>query len=239
MTESLGFSSEVYNTAPPASLPVRLAVYQRRKMYMRFLGHFGLPDLNSAILDIGVTSDQTYDSSNYLEAWYPEKANITASGIDDASFLESLYPGMRFLRANALELPLQDKSFDIVHSAAVIEHVGAFANQVQMIRECARVSRKGLFLTTPNRWFPVEFHTVLPLVHWLPKSQFRALLRAMGRQFFAEESNLNLMSANELQRAAELAAGDQFDFVVETERLGGWSANLILIGRPRARVSND
>ncbi len=33
------------------------------------------------------------------------------------------------------------------------------------------MSRKGLFVTTPNRWFPIEFHTVLPLVHWLPKRQ--------------------------------------------------------------------
>ena len=24
------------------------------------------------------------------------------------------------------------------------------------------------FITTPNRWFPVELHTCLPLVHWLP-----------------------------------------------------------------------
>ena len=23
-------------------------------------------------------------------------------------------------------------------------------------------------MTTPNRWFPVEVHTRLPLVHWLP-----------------------------------------------------------------------
>ena len=27
-----------------------------------------------------------------------------------------------------------------------------------------------MFLTTPNRWFPVEVHTRLPLVHWLPES---------------------------------------------------------------------
>lgn len=230
---STEYSAAVYNSAAPASLPVRLATYQRRKMFDRFLQRFGLPDPAVEILDIGVTCDQDYESSNYLEAWYPHKARILAAGIDDASFLESLYPGMRFLRANALDMPLPDQSFDIVHSAAVIEHVGAFANQVQMVRECARLARRGLFLTTPNRWFPVEFHTVLPLLHWLPKPQFRSALRAMGKGFFAEESNLNLMSAGELLRAAQMAAGDQFDFRVETEALGGWPANLLLIGMRR------
>lgn len=230
---SSDYSPAVYNTAAPASLPVRLAAYQRRKMYERFLRIFGLPDAQAEILDIGVTSDQAYESSNYLEAWYPFKSQITASGIDDASFLEALYTGMRFVRANALDLPFADQSFDVVHSAAVIEHVGCFANQVQMVRECARVARHGVFLTTPNRWFPVEFHTVLPLLHWLPKAQFRNILRAIGRDFFAEESNLNLMKADELLRAAQEAAGDMFDFAVQTEALGGWPANLLLVGHRR------
>ena len=25
-----------------------------------------------------------------------------------------------------------------------------------------------MFVTTPNRWFPLEVHTLLPFVHWLP-----------------------------------------------------------------------
>jgi hypothetical protein len=28
---------------------------------------------------------------------------------------------------------------------------------------------QAVFLTTPNRWFPVEVHTRLPVVHWLPE----------------------------------------------------------------------
>ena len=37
------------------------------------------------------------------------------------------------------------------------------------MREAVRVGRR-VFLTTPNRWFPVEVHTRLPLVHWLPSA---------------------------------------------------------------------
>jgi hypothetical protein len=31
-------------------------------------------------------------------------------------------------------------------------------------------------VTTPNRWFPLEVHTLLPLVHWLPPAARGRLL---------------------------------------------------------------
>ena len=96
-----------------------------------------------------------------------------------------------------------------------------------------RLARKALFLTTPNRWFPVEFHTVLPLVHWLPKPVFRGLMRRTGREFFAEEANLNLMTANEVRRAARTALDPaRFDIEVSSASLAGWPSNLLLLVRP-------
>jgi hypothetical protein len=59
------------------------------------------------------------------------------------------------------------------------------------------VSRNS-FITTPNRWYPIEFHTVLPLVHWLPPDTFRALLKKLKMDFYAQESNLNLLTEKEL-----------------------------------------
>jgi ubiquinone/menaquinone biosynthesis C-methylase UbiE len=218
-----------YNVAAANSLPVKVAAYQRRRMYERFLQECRVePD--DTILDVGVTSDRTYSSSNYLEAWYPYKSKITAAGIDDASFLEDDYPGMRFVQADGLNLPFTDGSFDVVHSSAVIEHVGSFQNQIRLIAECARVSRKAVFITTPNRWFPIEFHTVLPFVHWLPKSLFRSLMRLSGREFFAHERNLNLMTAEELRSAAIIASTSlSSSYVVKTQSLAGWPSNLLLI----------
>jgi hypothetical protein len=225
-----GLPNSQYNVAAAGSLPVRIATYQRRKMYARFLSECAVT-AEDAILDVGVTSDRSYEHSNYLEAWYPHKAKITAAGVDDASFLEDLYPGMTFVRADGLDLPFEDGAFDIVHSSAVLEHVGSFENQQRFIGECARVARRAVFLTTPNRWFPVEFHTVLPLVHWLPKPAFRSLMRKTGRPFFAEESNLNLMSGRELKRAADASMGKYgFRCAVESEKLAAWPSNLLMIG---------
>jgi hypothetical protein len=125
-----------------------------------------------------------------------------------------------------LRLPFRDQAFDVVHSSAVIEHVGSLARQCAFVAECCRVASRAVFITTPNRWFPVEFHTVLPLVHWLPKEVFRALMRRTGRGFFAEERNLNLMTAPALSRAASANYG--FKHEVTSVALGGWPSNLLL-----------
>ena len=219
-----------YNVAAPNSLSVRMAAHQRRHMYQRFIDNAGVAP-GDTVLDVGVTSDRGYEHSNYLEAWYPDKAAITALGLDDAAFLTEIYPGMRFVRANGLALPFRDDAFDIVHSSAVLEHIGSFDNQVALIRECARVARKAIFLTTPNRWYPIEFHTVLPLVHWLPKPAFRALMRRIGHRFFADENNLNLMTPGEFKRAGH--AVDTIDAEVGTVSLLGWPSNLLLAGKKR------
>jgi hypothetical protein len=48
-------------------------------------------------------------------------------------FLEQLHSGMHFLHANGLNLPFRDRSFDVVHSFAVLEHVGSLDNQARFI----------------------------------------------------------------------------------------------------------
>ena len=214
-----------YSVAAPGSLAVRIAGYQRRKMYAAFLAMGVGPE--DEILDVGVTSDQSFDHSNYLELWYPHKSRITAIGIDDASHLQRAYLGVRFLRGDGRTLPLRDGSFDFVHSSAVLEHVGSRAQQAAFVAEMARVARKGVFLTTPNRWFPIEFHTVLPLLHWLPPRLFRRVLAGLGRDFFALEKNLNLLSAAELRGMAEARGLSGYE--VKGLRLLGWPANLLFL----------
>ena len=93
-----------YNVAKPTSLPIRVAARARRRMYERFLHNTAIQS-SETLLDVGVTSDQSYESSNYVEVWYPHKDKITAVGMDDASFLEERYPGLRYCRADGRNLP--------------------------------------------------------------------------------------------------------------------------------------
>jgi len=200
-------------------------------MFVRFLETM-TPGQADTIADIGVTSDREHIHSNYLEAWYPHKPKITAVGMEDAAFLEKAYPGLTFIRGSGLGLPFSDKSFDFVHSSAVIEHVGSFANQTRLLSELWRIARRGIFVTTPNRWFPVELHTVLPFLHYLPAARHRQILKKLGFEFFADERNLNLMSRTSLTTAARDAGFK--NFTVQSARLLGLTSNLLLVVRKDA-----
>ncbi|MCU0837876.1 MAG: class I SAM-dependent methyltransferase [Rhodospirillales bacterium] len=213
-----------YSLLKPSSLAARIAGVMRRRMYECFMMTGGIRATDT-ILDVGVTSDRTYDSSNYLEAWYPQKNRLTAVGIDDAAFLTDAFPGIRFVRANGKFLPFADNSFDVVHSSAVIEHVGSRAEQARFTAELYRVARRMACITTPNRWFPVEVHTSLPLVHWLPPRHFRKLLRNLKLTFFSDEANLNLLGYSELIDLCRPLKPQRL--VIERMRLAGWTSNLI------------
>lgn len=217
--------NDQYNVAAPNSLAVRVGLRVRHQMFDEFMRRFR-PGPTHTVLDVGVTSDQKYSVSNYFEALYPHKENITAVGLGNATFLETLYPGLTYVQADATNLQFPDRSFDFVHSSAVLEHVGSFENQTRMVHECLRVARRGICLTTPNRWFPIEFHTQLPLVHWLPKPASRVVMRKLGYAFFAEESNLNLLTRRDLHKAVANIKGWRSE--ITAPRLLGWPSNLLL-----------
>jgi hypothetical protein len=70
----------------------------------------------------------------------------------------------------------------------VIEHVGGEERQRAFVAEALRVAHR-VFITTPNRWFPVELHTRLPLVHWLPEGAAHRVYD-LARKGWAKENHL-------------------------------------------------
>jgi SAM-dependent methyltransferase len=71
----------------------------------------------------------------------------------------------------ARRLPWDAGAFDLVLVVGVVEHLPARHRRAQ-VDEYYRVLARGghiAVLDTPNRWFPLETHSVgLPLVQWLP-----------------------------------------------------------------------
>lgn len=174
----------------------RLSHAPRRAIFDQFMRELA-PKAEETVLDLGVTS-LTDPQENMFELYYPWPARITAAGGEDAAFLETRHPGLRFVRVEpGRRLPFSDGQFDIGFSNAVIEHAGSREAQAFFLAELIRVTKR-CFVATPNRWFPVELHTRLPLVHWLPAPAFRAVLSALGLGFYAREENLNLLSAGDL-----------------------------------------
>ncbi|GHT82849.1 hypothetical protein AGMMS49543_08570 [Betaproteobacteria bacterium] len=229
MTET---NEYVSSRAKRQSFSDRATAQAREKMYARLAALVAL-DEQQSILDVGVTADRELVSSNFFENRYPYPQRITALSDQDASWMEEHYQGLRFVQSSALEMPFPDNSFDLVFSNAVIEHVGNGENQQQFLRECARVARRFVFITTPNRYHPVEFHTVLPFIHWLPKPVHRKLLRALGMDYFAREETLNLLSRHELLGLAKASWENLPDSAIRLTsiRFLGFSSNLLLFAR--------
>lgn len=122
---------------------------------------------------------------NFFEELYPWPERITALGLHDGAGFRARYPHIRYVQGDACALPFADGEFDIVFSNAVIEHVGDRERQRLLVSEALRVGRRA-FITTPNRGFPVELHTRLPFVHWLPARLAHPLYDAAGKGFAKE-----------------------------------------------------
>jgi SAM-dependent methyltransferase len=188
--------SPLYNQSGAVPLASRISQQVRQQIFDLFMTTMQ-PTPTDRILDVGVTNDEKHPESNFFEKIYPHKAQITCVGTEDGSYLERQYPGISFQLVVAGEpLPYADNAFDIAFSNAVIEHVGDTAAQRQFLKEVCRVGKR-VFVTTPHRWFPVEHHTGLPLLHYLPKPLYRRLLRNTPYEYWSYEENLNALTQPE------------------------------------------
>ena len=206
-----------------AGIAEKIALHVRKKIFADAIAVCGW-DPNIKILDIGVTNDAS-DDSNFFEKLYPFPWQITAVGLEDASFLEDQYPGLAFVKADACDLPFSDQKFDFAFCSAVIEHVGSRHRQKQLILEAVRVARV-IMISTPNKWYPIEFHTLTPLLHWLPPNVFRSFLKITGRNFFAKEANLNLLSAKSIE---VMCLDEGLYFKAYHQKLFGIVSNLVYV----------
>ena len=85
-------------------------------------------------------------------------------------------------------------SSDLIISSATIEHVGCLENQKKMIDNIIKLTNKIFVITTPNKFYPIEFHTKIPILHWLPNKVFSKILSLLGNKQLSSIDNLNLLS---------------------------------------------
>ena len=181
-----------------------ISIRSRRRKLALFLDEM-CPDAATTVLDVGVDEVSLGESGgqsgctthNFLEERYPWPERLTALGLHDGSRFRERYPGIAYVQGDACALPFPDASFDVVHSNAVIEHVGGRERQAAFVREALRVGGR-VFLTTPNRWFPVEVHTRLPLVHWLPSDTAARAYDLVGKPWARENRLLGPADLREL-----------------------------------------
>ena len=177
---------------------IKKILLNERKKFVNYLLLLTEYNDNKSLLDIGTTPSLDNEQNIILEKTKNNK-NITCFSDQDCNNLEKKYPNIRnFIIGDGLNTNFKDMSFDIVHSNATIEHVGSYNNQISFVKEACRVSKNYVFIQTPNKFYPIDFHTNLPLVHWLPQKIHRKILKFFGLNFYSSEENLNLLSKTNL-----------------------------------------
>ncbi len=155
----------------------RVSLGSRERKLQQFLDLLQ-PGPSTTVVDVGVT-DAPFgagSTDNFFEALYPWPERITGVGHTGLENFARAFPRVRAVRADGRDLPFGDGEFDLGFSNAVVEHVaGGREGQRRFVHELCRVAAR-VFVTTPNRWFPLEVHTLRPFVHWLPPGPRERLL---------------------------------------------------------------
>ena len=118
-----------------------------------------------SILDLG-GSESFWLSMGISDSFDLTLLNLDPSHLDSNSRLEQ--PNINRVIGNACDLSqFADKSFDLVFSNSVIEHVGQREEQMGMANEALRVGKR-IFIQTPYRHFPLDPHFMFPFFQYLP-----------------------------------------------------------------------
>ena len=180
------------------------------------------------VLDIGTTNDTKNKSSNFIVKNLKNIKNFNS--ISDQLITSSFFKKnlQKSITENFSEYEIENFKSDLVISNATIEHVGNYDNQKTMFDNMIKLCKKMIIISTPYRYHPLEFHTKIPLIHWLPKNIHRKILKNIRLTFFSKEENLNLLSKSD------------FNNFVESKKIKGefryikflfFKSNLIFIGK--------
>ena len=154
------------------------------------------------VLDVGAwcAFPEPNPSENWLEKHAVGKGRVLAVGLEDMRDFRRAYPNVWCVQADGCDLPFADHSIDVAVSNAVLEHVTE-ERRADFVRELFRVAKRWAWFSVPDRWCPVEVHTKLPLVHWLPF--WRRALRWCGHAYWALPSSLDLYTKRRLRKLLE------------------------------------
>lgn len=108
------------------------------------------------------------------------------------------------LLADGTRLPYDDGVFDLTAAISVIEHVLPPSNRKNLVEEMVRCTSSGgyVFFQIPNGRFPLEIHTGLPLIHWIPGGKELAI--RMGHTTLEQ---VHIPSRGQLEKWVQEAGG--------------------------------
>ena len=212
----------------PGQLVNQIILKKRKEMVKMINEYFKNISLNDA-LDIGTTNDMEYDHSNYLIKNLENIKifkSISDQKITSSFFLKSI---TKSIIDDFTNEEVDQFQSDLVLSSATIEHVGNFTNQLKMISNIIKLTKKNFVIITPNRFHPIDFHTQIPFIHWFPRKVHRMILSLIGLKFYSKEENLNLLSQTDLKNF--LNNFTNIEYEIRYINLIGFKSNFLIFGK--------
>lgn len=189
----------------------------RRRRAAIFRNDFDLGP-ETKILDLG--SEDGSNIARVIEGTAINQRNVFLADISESSLKageEKFGFQTIFLKENE-KLPVEDNFFDIVYCSSAIEHVTipkselwktrsrhefarrSWQSQTMFAKEVIRVGKQ-YFVQTPCKTFPLESHTWLPFVGYLPREVFLIALSISNRVWVKNaEPDFNLLGRAEMQK---------------------------------------
>ncbi len=183
------------------------------------------PTKSTKILDIGASEKEYQINANVFEKHYPYPENITVLGVDNYKEFCKKYPKVKTIMYEGDTFSFKDKEFDICWCNAVLKHVGDRSRQKKFLKEVRRVT-KSSFVTTPNKYFPIELHTRIPLLHYLPKGIFDAILNKVGKKW-ATGNYMHLLGLKDIKKL--LGECNIEDYTIKKNRIFGFVVDFVII----------
>ena len=204
------------------------ATFRRRRM-RRFYATLR-PTSQTRLLDIGGDPHMWIFESRFCEPVPVTPVNRQFPNA--ATFNNSRFTAVE---GDAIDLPFENQSFDIVYSNSVIEHLTAWERQQAFASEARRVA-KSLWIQTPARHFPIQPHLLTPFVQYLPRQLQVRLARHLT--LWGMRSKPNAIEVNEFISEIRLLTLREMkllfsDCLILKERVFGLTKSYIAIRSPR------
>lgn len=187
---------ETSTTVEALPWPASIAINFRRKRFDFFKSLFTSLPRPLHILDVGGTQ-VFWEIMGFIR----DDVHLTILNTEP---VEATFPNVTTIVGDARDMrEFKEKQFEVVVSNAVIEHVGSFEQQRQMAEEVQRVGKRYI-VQTPNRYFPIEPHVLIPFFQFFPlKLKVFTATHTPGWGWKAahieELSTIRLMSEKELR----------------------------------------
>lgn len=138
------------------------------------------------ILDLGGTETYWLIGEEFIQRHRP-KLSITLVNTEEGHVTDRGV--FTYVRGSATDQALfSGRTFDLVHSNSVIEHVGWWPDMCDFATNVRRLAPR-YYVQTPNFWFPYEPHFRFPGFQYLPGWARRQMIMRFSLGFFRRIEN--------------------------------------------------